>query len=442
MQSNQSPEMQNVAGGMSRASLKRKRKLSKGNDSPGQINKQARDSIDSAKIDTARDDIDRRNSRSSCHDNANAIADVDIDIQSISLMNILNLADITDITEDQRASTLLSLLTYPTSRSTFYREYWDKKPLHCPKISSTKSGKSNVSTDADGAAGGSMWLKQFLTKKSIEKICERQVLVHLEDIVVLKATDDDIDCYSEKVNESVEDPDEKVSSRADELFRLSLKGYSLIFLQLQLYSDNLWRFLSVLEHEFSSSVSCHLLWTGAGCNGFGAARVTSDSFFVQIVGKSNFNVYDVIQLEIEDESEIIHHIEPGLLPDKPYLTTVLNTGDNIYVPRGYVYKYSAECSNVPSIIMHIRTNSLNRNLDFVELILSQAVRAASTKPKSLLQKSLRRGYMRYMGVSASEADDNDERDVFLGGLKNQFEEVVSEAMDMADAAADQVLSII
>lgn len=87
--------------------------------------------------------------------------------------------------------------------------------------------------------------------------------------------------------------------------------------------------------------------------------------------------------------------------------------------------------------LNIFTNRVASVLNLINMIIPQAI-AASTDSTPGLRKSLPRNISSYFGVAHSENEDDNKRQHFQTNVNSLLKGIVGEALDMMDAAVDQV----
>lgn len=376
--------------GLSRASQKRKRKLNSTKNAP--IARQITDEPVSQERQS--DSKDRQISSKKRYSMRS------YQVHNMRLIDILEEEDGESNTAWDKASKLLSLIIDPISLQFFYDDYWDKRPMHIVK-------------------NQKLWLKGFITSKSITSLWESHLLKYNEDIRLTKYFNDTFF----DISDSVELKDDNIALK--DINAALSDDYCLTLLQPQRYHDKLWKLLSSLEFEFNNLVSCHLYYFPGVCQGYNHEIPTHNTILVQLAGDIKVEVF-----EVSDESTDIPHT--------PYLSTILHHGDSFYIPSGYAFKLANTAADI-SVCLSVNV-AISKIKSLIELIAPQAIESSGVKSKSSLNQHLPLDYLSFMGVSASDSDPSIEvrRSAFYKLLKTGFEEVVNEAIDMADAAADQL----
>lgn len=405
--------------GNSRASLKRKRKSITTSDNSKNI---------------LINNFESENHTISSYDQKDELKfNIDIDIKSFSLSDIIALIDVVDIECSQRSATVMSAIVYPVTRKQFYNEFWNQKPLYSSKNCSS-------------------WIKKIVSRKKLEQLTECQILIYGETIDISKYQNNNLESFNKYKTTAIDEQvDGKIGDEAKtkDIWNHFNDGCTLTFLQPQQYLDTLWSLIVTFEDEFTTMVESFLHLSKLGYQGKCPLISQCDNIFVQINGSSHFRIYQSKQTNFNsydsvdgsDFNFIVNHAD---LPQDTYLDVILYAGDTCYIPHGWVYQYDTEVTSneLHSLLLQIQFNKYNKSQNLVEMLLPQAILATASKDLSPnLNDLLPRDYLNYMGVAYSEIDDS-RRDSFQRNLKSLLSEVVKEAIDMADAASDQVTAII
>lgn len=341
-------------------------------------------------------------------DSSSLETDVSIDVEGEPVQLLLSLKEVDEITSSDRSAKLLSLLTYPVSRSGFYESFRDKRPFHADKNNAIS------------------WKKGLASKKTMTKLLNEHILIYSADIDITSFESDFQMRSASKDNPSAAKPRD-VWSKFDE-------GCSITFLQPQKHLDMLWKFLVTLENEFSSRIDCHVSLIPPKTKAFGPQLSLSDSFFIQSEGSSRFLIYEMSpNTSLVDEVHGI--IESKSLSDKISLDVRLKAGDSLYIPSDWIYTHE-NTSEKYSTIIHLTTARGNTNADFMDFVMPQAFEAIRHKPEFRSKTS--RSVFEFMGVSHSDKDDDSRREAYKTRLVRLFEALAKESVDLADAAVDQV----
>ncbi|NXU80532.1 RIOX1 oxygenase, partial [Oreotrochilus melanogaster] len=206
---------------------------------------------------------------------------------------------------------------------------------------------------------------------------------------------------------------------------------SLRLLCPQTFSPTVWHFLSILQEHFGSMVGANTYLTPPGTQGFAPHYDDIEAFVLQLEGKKHWRVYSPRR----DAEVLPQFSSPNLTQaelGEPMLETVLEAGDLLYFPRGFIHQ--GKC--LPDAhSLHITVSSYQRNSwgDFLEKLLPAALHMALEEDVEYRQ-GLPMDYLRYMGVANSDAADT-RRAAFVEKVQSLIKKLIDYAP--IDAAVDQ-----
>lgn len=259
-------------------------------------------------------------------------------------------------------------LLQPLELSTFFNEYWEQRPLI---VSRKKSDYYSSLLSLQDIA-----LIVCYTKPGFQLIKNGQVLKHNIDNI----------------------RNEFPSIR--ELYDLYYQGGTIILYSLQQYWKTISFFCRNLEMFLNHPVNVNAYLTPKSSQGFSPHFDTHDVFILQISGTKLWRIYDsFLSLPlVGDETQ-----ESKVPRDKlnaPLHEVLLDAGDLLYIPRGYVHEaLTSECS---SLHLTVGVNPFR----WIDLI-SNALALVSEQNVSF-RKTLPVGFLNDREIIAS--------------LKKQFEE--------------------
>ncbi|KAJ3606869.1 hypothetical protein NHX12_026387 [Muraenolepis orangiensis] len=184
-------------------------------------------------------------------------------------------------------------------------------------------------------------------------------------------------------------------------------GCSLRMLNPQAFSSTVWSFLSILQEQFGSMAGANL----EGKKHWRVYSPRSKDEVLPVVSSSNFS-----------QSEI----------GKPVLEVVLEAGDLLYFPRGFIHQ--GEC--LPDAhSLHITISSYQNNSwgDLLAKLVPAALGVAMEEDVEY-RHGLPLDYLTYMGVQHSDKDDP-RREKFLSHLGGLMQKLAGYAP--VDAAVDE-----
>lgn len=179
-------------------------------------------------------------------------------------------------------------------------------------------------------------------------------------------------------------------------------GCSLRLLCPQAFSTTVWQFLAVLQEQFGSMAGSNVYLTPPNSQGFAPHYDDIEAFVLQLEGRKLWRVY---RPRVPTE-ELALTSSPNFSQEdlgEPVLQTVLEPGDLLYFPRGFIHQ--AECQDgVHSLHLTLSTYQRNTWGDFLEAVLPLAVQAAMEENVEF-RRGLPRDFMDYMGAQHSDSKD-------------------------------------
>ncbi|CAK9301851.1 unnamed protein product [Gordionus sp. m RMFG-2023] len=216
-------------------------------------------------------------------------------------------------------------LIFPIKFDVFINEFWEKKPLLVKR-------------------------NKFDYYNELFSLCEFDIILRKE---FLSFTENiDLTTYNDGIKE-IHNPIGRAYSPI--VWDYYNEGCSVRLLNPQKFSDNIWRLNSVLQEFFSSMVGCNVYLTPPNSQGFAPHYDDIDAFVMQIEGKKLWKVYHPYpHHKPQDKIERVKHLLP-LYPSNnfseksdfdvhfwanPLIKTVLEPGDLLYMPRGFIHQAS------------------------------------------------------------------------------------------------------
>ncbi|NWS76486.1 RIOX1 oxygenase, partial [Crotophaga sulcirostris] len=208
-------------------------------------------------------------------------------------------------------------------------------------------------------------------------------------------------------------------------------GCSLRLLCPQAFSPAVWHLLSVLQEHLGSMVGANAYLTPPGTQGFAPHYDDIEAFVLQLEGRKRWRVYGP-----RAEAEVLPQFSSPNLTQaelgEPVLEAVLEAGDLLYFPRGFIHQ--GDC--LPDAhSLHITVSSFQRNSwgDLLEKLLPAALQMALEEDVEY-RRGLPMDYLRYMGVTNLDAV-NARRTAFVEKVQSLIKKLVDYAP--IDAAVDQ-----
>lgn len=383
-----------------------------------------------------------------------------------------------DLTAQERAQAVLNFCFAPSHVTTaeFYHTYWETKPL-C--VQST--GKRHRHR-FDG----------FLSKKLIQDMTSQHTMYYGRDLNVTRyETQQDgvkrrVTLDIVHVNEATETSDAVednfVVVNHDELWSRFDQGCTIRLLCPHKHSDSTHGLLSLLESEWTCMVGANAYLTPpSGSQGFAPHYDDIEAFCLQLEGKKRWKVYAPLQKsERLPRTSSEDYVEADLRDVEPALDVVLKPGDVLYMPRGWIHQ-ACTIDGTDGYSLHLTVSAMQQWAwaDLMELLLPEALQSAASGDSTMLRQGLPRGFLNYMGAMYDQKDtaeileqkaeqdrtaamdetggdgedesgetiDHDhikrqeilvQNEKFRQEAKKKIMKVAKEAIDMLDAACDQI----
>jgi hypothetical protein len=409
-----------------------------------------------------------------------------IPITTEGILSILERKEVVEISSEERAVRLMRALISPMERSEFYSSYWQRVPL-----AMSSSDKKTI-------------FEGLLENEQINEILARHALHYPQDLLLGRYQNGVQSFFSRKKTKELvtELPEDSLFLSSDEILKALEQGYSLRLSHPQKYDDTLWRFLSALEHEFNTPLSCEATVSPISVRslsqGFAPSLTQGDVFIVQIEGAECWTIYgpptESKSSSSDHSSKPMAEFPPAtdsnlFVTDRSSLASLscqkftLEPGYCLYVPSGHL----AESSIAPSAATHsaskrcihltLSCNHASNIVKVLNLIVPQALfllerqgleelrrskpgDAAPLSTAALASRSLPAGFLNFMGVQNSADEDAldpgpeigvskkralaesfpKQREQFRSLCRKTFLATMDHALEMLDPAADQVLS--
>merc|ERR1712212_195211 len=329
--------------------------------------------------------------------------------------------DVFDNPEDEpgsieKAQEAFQWLIGPTNLDTFYKEFWEKKPLHMKR------------DDPE-------YYKTLFSTKALDKILREQRAVFGKNL--------DVTSYSDGKRET-HNPGGRVFPPV--LWDFYNNGCSVRMLNPQTFHPAVWRLCSTLQDHFGSMVGANVYLTPPGTQGFAPHWDDVEVFMLQLEGKKHWKIYNPRSMEEtlpRFSSQNLEQDEVGT----PVIEVDMEPGDMIYMPRGTIHQGNC-LSEEHSLHITISAYQLNSWTDLLEKLLPAALTAASQEDVQF-REGLPRDYLLNMGVaheeipagaSVNRASSNplatSTRDQFITKVKHLMTKLIDYAP--IDAACNQM----
>jgi lysine-specific demethylase/histidyl-hydroxylase NO66 len=364
-----------------------------------------------------------------------------------------------EVTAKQRAKCLFQSMLGPTvTCKEFYEEYFEKKPLLIQQHGKSGDDKKN-SKRFDG----------FLSKASIQELTETQPMAYGRDLNVTRY-EQGADGVKRRITlDQVGETDgDFVVADANDLWsNYNGSGCTIRLLCPHQHSDEVHALLSSMELEWGCMVGSNAYLTPPGASqGFSPHYDDICAYILQLEGKKHWKVYAPLnKQETLPRTSSSDYTEEDLKGIEPVLDVVLEPGDLLYMPRGWIHQACTLPTREHSL--HLTASAMQQWawIDYLEMLIPEALAAAADSAKSTsLRQGLPRNFLDYMGVIHDQPEDPAElkemakrkveeqspediaaqrkrdrmRALFRDDAKKRIMRVTKEAISMMDAACDQI----
>ncbi|XP_024276430.1 ribosomal oxygenase 1-like [Oncorhynchus tshawytscha] len=322
------------------------------------------------------------------------------EISGVALDSLLG--DLAKVSNSRvRASKLFQWLIHPIPSKSFFRDAWEKKPVLIKR------------QNPDYYTG-------LFSTAEFDRILRRDDVQYGVNL--------DVTSYRNGKRETHNPPGRALPFTVWDFYE---SGCSLRMLNPQAFSSTVWNVLSILQEHFGSMAGANMYLTPPGTQGFAPHYDDIEAFVVQLEGKKHWRVYNP-----RSENEVLpvvsspnfSHSEIG----KPIMEAVLEAGDLLYFPRGFIHQ--GDClSDAHSL--HITVSSYQRNSwgNLLAKVVPAALEMAMEEDVDF-RGGLPVDYLTYMGVQNSDKEDP-RRAQFLSRIEGLMKKLSTFAP--VDAAVDQ-----
>ncbi|KAM4712579.1 ribosomal oxygenase 1 isoform 2-T2 [Anableps anableps] len=301
----------------------------------------------------------------------------------------------------ERASKLFQWLIKPVPAKYFFRETWEKKPVYVQRKNPD-------------------YYRGLFSTAEFDRILREENVQYGVNL--------DITSYVNGKRETHNPPGRALPFTVWDFYE---SGCSVRLLNPQAFSSTVWNVLSILQEQFGSMAGANVYLTPPGTQGFAPHYDDIEAFVVQLEGKKHWRVYNprskdevlpVLSSPNFDQAEI----------GKPILDVVLEAGDLLFFPRGFIHQ--GNC--LPDAhSLHITISSYQKNSwgDLLHKVIPAALEVAMEEDVAF-RRGLPLDYLTYMGVQNSEKEDP-RRVEFLARIEKLMKRLPNYAP--VDAAVDQ-----
>ncbi|KAM9703613.1 ribosomal oxygenase 1 [Menidia menidia] len=300
-----------------------------------------------------------------------------------------------------RASRLFEWLISPIPIKSFFRETWEKKPIFVTRKNPD-------------------YYEGLFSTAEFDRILREENVQYGVNL--------DVTSYTNGQRETHNPPGRALPFTVWDFYE---SGCSLRMLNPQAFSSTVWNVLSILQEKFGSMAGANVYLTPPGTQGFAPHYDDIEAFVVQLEGKKHWQVYSP-----RSEDEVLPVLSsPNFSQSeigKPILDVVLEAGDLLYFPRGFIHQ--GNC--LPDAhSQHVTISSFQKNSwgDLLMKVVPAALEIAMEEDVEF-RRGLPLDYLTYMGVQHSDKEDH-RRVKFLARMENLIKKLPNYAP--VDAAVDQ-----
>ncbi|KAL0967598.1 hypothetical protein UPYG_G00254290 [Umbra pygmaea] len=335
------------------------------------------------------------------HGRVDSLAEVQCGDSSVEALDDL-LSELAEVSNSrERASKLFQWLIHPIPSKSFFRDTWEKKPVLIQRQNPD-------------------YYKGLFSTAEFDRILREEDVQYGVNL--------DVTSYRNGKRETHNPPGRALPFTVWDFYE---RGCSLRMLNPQAFSSTVWNMLSILQEQFGSMAGANVYLTPPGTQGFAPHYDDIEAFVVQLEGKKHWRVYK----PRSDDEVLPVFSSPNFSQSeigKPILEVVLEAGDLLYFPRGFIHQ--GDC--LPDAhSLHITVSSFQKNSwgDLLAKLVPAALELAMEDDVDF-RRGLPLDYLTYMGVQNSDKEDP-RRVQFLSKIDGLMKKLAKFAP--VDAAVDQ-----
>ncbi|CAO1408049.1 unnamed protein product [Diamesa serratosioi] len=292
----------------------------------------------------------------------------------------------------------------PMKVDDFMNNYWEKKPKLI-KRSESKDYYSNL-----------------LSTTEINSMLKDNYVEYTKNV--------DITSYKDGVRETL-NPEGRVTTPS--IWNFYSDGCSIRILNPQTFIPSVYKMNAKLQEYFHCMVGTNVYLTPPSSQGFAPHYDDIEAFVLQLEGQKHWRVY-----KPRSKNEILprtssSNFEQGEI-GQPVLDVVLEAGDMLYFPRGYIHQ--AVTDNEEKHSLHITMSTYQKNTfgDLMEILVPATLQRAIDSDVSF-RAGLPLNIHQVMGMVHSQ-DESTERDEMRKKIKTFFFKLFD--FSLIDEAVDQM----
>ena len=286
----------------------------------------------------------------------------------------------------ERAKFLFQAILDPIPLNQFYGEYFEKKPL---LVKANENRKR---------------FQGLLSLQGIKEMTKTNTLQYGIDLNQTRYQKDPETGIKRRM--TLDKSNDDVNSK--ELWKNYKKGCTIRLLCPHKQSDTVQALLSTLELELQCMVGSNAYLTPPnGSQGFAPHYDDIEAFCLQLEGKKRWKVYPPKDIKLPRVSSEDYTPE-DLDGIDPVIDTVLEEGDLLYMPRGWIHQAVTTKEDAEEHSLHLTVSAMQQWawIDLLETIMPDALEAtAMSETSTSLRQGLPRGFMDYMGLMYEEPSE-------------------------------------
>jgi len=298
----------------------------------------------------------------------------------------------------EKGDSAMEWLINPTPVQDFYKNYFEKKPLH---IKRSEKG----------------YYKEVFSTKALEKAVREQRVLYGKHL--------NITSYDGE--RETHDPEGRVYPAV--MWDYYNNGSSIRMINPQYFDKTVWRLCATLQDHFNSMVGANVYLTPPGTQGFAPHWDDVEVFMLQLEGKKHWRLY-------EPDNKLPRYSSPNFKQEDLgpcILETDLEAGDLLYLPRGTIHQGNC-LEEHHSLHITISAYQLNSWTDLLEKLLPAALSVASQQDVEF-REGLPRDYLQHLGAVNSE-NESPQRTSFMNKVQKLIGKLFTHAP--VDGAVDQL----
>ena len=179
-------------------------------------------------------------------------------------------------------------------------------------------------------------------------------------------------------------------------------GCSVRMLNPATYSNSVYEMCSNLQEFFGCFVGSNIYLTPPATQGFAPHYDDVEVFMLQVEGRKRWKIYKPFEGE-ELPRTSSRNFNPKEIKGEPFIYEILEPGDMLYVPRGWIHQGEA-LAGEHSLHVTISTYQKNSWIDLLENVVPNALKMAAKEDEDF-RRGLPTDYKLFMGLQNSDRED-------------------------------------